>query len=217
MEIPRFFQKPKPRNNMEAKNNTTDSNKRVTKSATAEDILGTNNIPKSRMGSPEINSNGHRTIEGKTYVYQTSRNSCYVIDNKYGKLHSMTYIGHELSKKIALEINGNYHFISASTVYNRTKEAIEEGLLDDLVLGGWAGKGKFSISFNQQIQNMEQVEQYLLLKGFKLASKLENVLPVRTMGEILHAKKQRQAQRRKRRKLSILNKFGRWLYQLGKK
>ena len=201
---------------MEAKNNTANSNKRVTKSATTEDILGTNDISKSRMGPPEIDSNGHRTIEGKTYVYQASRNNCYVIDKKYGKLHSMTYIGHELSKKIALEVNGNYHLISASAVYNRTREAIEEGLLDDLVLGGWAGKGRFSICFNQQIQNMEQVEEYLLLKGFKLASELEDVLPTRTMKEMVQARKQKQAQKRSRRRLSILNKFGRWLYQLGK-
>ena len=193
----------------------SNSNKRVG-SATAEEILG--EISNPRMGSSSINSNGHRIVDGKVYIYQSSKSKNYVIDKKYGKLHSVSYVAKVLSQELAkkVEVYGGWFLISPSCVLGRIEEGIEEGLLDDLVLGGWAGHGKNSISFNQKIQNMMQVKEYMLLKGFQEASQLEIVHPTRNYDDMVEHNKRKQARRKKRRKLSFLNKLGKWLFELGK-
>ena len=200
---------------MEIKNNASNSNKRA-KPATAKEILG--QLPKSRMGPPEIDSNGHRRVDGRTFVYQTSKSKNYVIDKKYGKLHSVAYISRVLSQELAMkvQVHDKWFLVTPSCILMRIREAIEEGLLDDLVLGGWAGVGKNSIAPNQQIQNMEQVKEYMLLKGFKEASKLKEVMPSRNYEDMVEHNKIRQSRKRKRRKLKWFNKLGKWLFEIGK-
>jgi hypothetical protein len=198
---------------MDKANSLTDSGKRIN-AATAAEILG--EISKTRMGSSEINSNGHRVVDGTIYIYQSSKSKNYVIDKKYGKLHAVSYVSRVLSQELAKFVSNDWYLISPSCIIGRIEEGIDEGLLDDLVLGGWAGHGKNSISFNQKIQNMEQVREYMLLKGFRSSESLDNVNPTRDYKDMVENNRLIKSKRRSRRKLSFLNKIGKWLHRLGK-
>tara|TARA_B100000902_G_C27285353_1_gene904103 strand:- start:740 stop:1321 length:582 start_codon:yes stop_codon:yes gene_type:complete len=186
---------------------TTNPNSRI-KPATAEEVLGKNTT--ARMGSPLIDENGHRkTPDGKIFINLSNRNKCHVIDNVYGKLESIQSISRKLAKEYAYR-NGMKWFLPT---YQRIAQVIEvgrrEGLLDQLFLAGFAGKGRNSICANQKIGSFNDCEVFIQLRGFKHI----NDLMLDNM-EVVSGRSIKCSPKGKTRKLSILNKIGKWLWEL---